>query len=192
MTFARVWRRIAAFLLDYLFIAAYIALLIAISVGLGFSPLRNGFRAMFANPNSSELSAFLCYSWLRSFFTLRSASALRGKRPGVNGGWGCASSDTHGARLSLPRSLLRSLLKFVPWELTHACLWRIPGWPLAPTAPPPIITVGLALVWVIVAANLVSMLVSVKRQALYDWIAGTYVIALPYPIRTPASGITLE
>ena len=95
--------------------------------------------------------------------------------------------DTHGARLSFPRSLVRSLLKFVPWELTHACLWHIPGWPLAPTTPSPIITAGLVLVWVLVAAYLVSMLVSKKHQALYDWIAGIYVIVAPHPGRTQAS-----
>lgn len=72
----------------------------------------------------------------------------------------------------------------MPWELTHACLWRIPGWPLAPTPPSAVITAGLVLVWVLVAAYLVSMLVSKKHQALYDWIAGTYVIVVPHPRRT--------
>ncbi|HEY6412027.1 MAG TPA: hypothetical protein VIY29_31595, partial [Ktedonobacteraceae bacterium] len=92
-----------------------------------------------------------------------------------------------GARLSLPRSFARSLLKFVPWELTHACLWRIPGWPLAPTTPSPIITAGLVLVWILVGAYLVSMLASKKHQALYDWIAGSYVIVVPRPGGTQAS-----
>jgi uncharacterized RDD family membrane protein YckC len=59
MTFAHVQQRIGAFLLDYLVIAAYLVLLIIMSVGLGFGPLRSVFRAMFANPNRSELSAFL-------------------------------------------------------------------------------------------------------------------------------------
>ncbi len=59
MTFASVWQRFGAFLLDYLIIAAYIVLLIIVSVGLGFGPLRSVFRAMFADPNISEFSAFL-------------------------------------------------------------------------------------------------------------------------------------
>ena len=59
MTFAKVWQRMGAFLLDYLIIAAYLVLLVIISVGLGFGPLRSVFRAMFADPNSSEFSAFL-------------------------------------------------------------------------------------------------------------------------------------
>ncbi len=59
MTFTNAWQRIGAFLLDYLIIAAYLVLLVIISVGLGFGPLRSVFRALFADPNSSEFSAFL-------------------------------------------------------------------------------------------------------------------------------------
>lgn len=186
MTFANVWQRIAAFLLDYLIIAAYLALLVIISVGLGFGPLRSIFQAMFANPNSSEFSAFLLLVLpVVLYFALLECSSWQatwGKRK-----MGLRVIDTHGARLSFPRSLVRSLLKFLPWELTHACLWRIPGWPLAPTTPSPVITAGLVLVWILVAAYLVSMLVSKKHQAVYDWIAGTYVIVVPHPGRTKTS-----
>jgi uncharacterized RDD family membrane protein YckC len=186
MTFANVWQRIGAFLLDYLIIAAYIVLLVIISFGLGFGPLRSVFRAMFADPNSSEFSAFLLLVLpVILYFALLECSSWQatwGKRK-----MGLCVIDTYGVRLSFPRSLVRSLFKFVPWELTHACLWRIPGWPLAPTTPSPIITAGLVLAWILVAAYLVSMLVSKKHQALYDWITGTYVIVVQHPGRTQAS-----
>jgi uncharacterized RDD family membrane protein YckC len=180
MTFANVRQRSGAFLLDYLIIAAYLVLLVTISVGLGFGPLRSAFRAMFADPNRSEFSAFLLLVLpVILYFALLECSSWQatwGKRK-----IGLRVIDTQGARLSLLRSLVRSLLKFLPWELTHACLWRIPGWPLAPTTPSPVITAGLVLVWVLVAAYLVSILVSQKHQALYDWIAGTFVIVVPHP-----------
>ena len=186
MTFANVRQRIGAFLLDYLIIVAYIVLLVIISVGLGFGPLRSVFSAMFADPNRSEISAFLLLVFpVILYFTLLECSSWQatwGKRK-----MGLCVIDTHGARLSFPRSLVRSLLKFAPWELTHACLWRIPGWPLAPTTPSPIVTAGLVLVWILVAAYLVSILVSKKHQALYDGNAGTYVIVVPHPGRTQAS-----
>ena len=175
MTFANVWQRFKAFLLDYLIIAAYIVLLTIVSVGLGLGPLRSLFRVIFADPNSSELSAFLLLVLpvilYFAFFEHSSWQATWGKRK-----MGLHVTDMHGSRLSFPRALARSLLKFVPWELTHACLWRIPGWPLAPTPPSPIITAGLVLVWVAVAAYLLSLLVSKEHQALYDWIARTYVV----------------
>jgi uncharacterized RDD family membrane protein YckC len=186
MPFANVWQRIGAFLLDYLIISAYLVLLVIIGVGLGFGPLRSMFRAMFADPNSSEFSAFLLLVLpvilYFALFECSSWQATWGKRK-----MGLRVVDTRGARLSFPRSFARSLLKFVPWELTHACLWRIPGWPLAPTTPSPIITAGLLLVWVLIGAYLLSLLVSKNHQALYDWIAGTYVIVVPRPGRIQAS-----
>jgi uncharacterized RDD family membrane protein YckC len=143
--------------------------------------------AMFADPTSSEFSAFLLLVLpvllYFALFECSSWQATWGKRK-----MGLRVITTYGARLSLPRSLTRSLLKLLPWELTHACLWRIPGWPLAPTTPSLLITAGLALVWILVGADLVSLLVSKKHQALYDWIAGTYVLLVPRPGRSQTSG----
>jgi uncharacterized RDD family membrane protein YckC len=185
MTFATLWQRLRAFLLDYLLIAAYLVLLVILSVGLGFGPLRGVFTALFADPNRSEASAFLLLVLpVLLYFALcehSSWQATWGKRK-----LGLRVTDLSGDRLSLPRSLVRSLLKLAPWELTHACLWRIPGWPLAPSSPTPIIIAGLVLVWVLVGAYLVSLLVSKKHQALYDWIAGAVVVRVPSPGRPAA------
>ena len=180
MLFATIWQRIKAFLLDYLIIAAYMVFLVIIGVGLGSGPLRNVFQVMFADPNISEFSAFLLLVLpVILYFSLLEHSpnqATWGKRK-----VGLGVIDRHGARISFLRSLVRALIKFLPWELTHACLWRIPGWPLAPTTPSPIIIAGLSMVWILVAAYLVSMFVSKKHQAIYDWIAGTYVIIVRNP-----------
>lgn len=181
--FANLRLRIAAFLLDYLVIAAYIIVLIVVSVVLGFGPLRQTFQRLFANPNSSEMSAFLLLVLpvilYFSFFESSSWQATWGKRK-----LGLRVTDNHGERLSLARSLVRSLIKFLPWELTHACLWRIPGWPFNPQTPSTIISAGLILVWVLVGAYVISLLVSKKHQALYDMIAGSYVVLVPQLSRT--------
>lgn len=181
--FANLRLRIAAFLLDYLIIAAYIIVLIVVSVLLGLGPLRQAFQGLFANPNSSELSAFLLLVLpVILYFALFESStwqATCGKRK-----VGLRVTDTHGERLSFARSLVRSLIKFLPWELTHACLWRIPGWPFNPQTPSPIISAGLVLVWVIAGAYVISLLVSKKHQTLYDLIAGSYVVLAPQLSRT--------
>jgi hypothetical protein len=78
--------------------------------------------------------------------------------------------------VSALRALWRNALKLIPWELTHACLWRIPGWPLAPETPPLWITVGLILVWVVVAVYVLSLALSQRGQTLYDWLAGVRVV----------------
>ena len=175
MIFASLKKRIAAFLLDYIIISAYIILLVVVGVGLGSGPLKSMFRLLFANPNISELSAFIILVFpvilYFTFFEHSSWQATWGKRK-----MGLIVTDAKGGRISFIRSFVRSCLKFIPWELTHACIWRIPNWPLSPLTPPPIIIAGLILVWVIVAAYLLSIFYTKKHQALYDGIAGTYVV----------------
>jgi len=167
--------RTLAFLLDYILIVVYIGVLIVVSISLGFGPLRAVFLKLFADPNSSEITAFLLLVVpVILYFALFECSprqATWGKQR-----MGLLVTNTHGKRLSLARSLLRSLLKFVPWELTHACLWRIPGWPLAPKVFPLISVVGLVLVWVIVGVYVLSLFVSKIHQTLYDLLAGTRVV----------------
>ena len=174
--FASLRQRIGAFLFDYLVISLYIVLLGLISFGVGSGPLQGAFAAMFANPDISQFSAFLLLVLpVILYFALLESSAWQatlGKRK-----LGLRVVDQQGAQLTFPRALVRALLKFLPWELTHACLWRIPGWPLAPTTPSPLVTAGLILVWILAAAYLISMFASKKHQALYDRIAGTLVIA---------------
>lgn len=175
---ASVGRRMGAFLLDYLLISVYLALLVAISVGLGQGPLQSLFHTLFADPNRSELSAFLMLVLpVILYFAILESSpwqATVGKRV-----LGLRVTGAQRDRLNFPRALARSVLAFVPWELTHACLWRIPGWPLAPAPPAPIIAAGLVLVWVILAVYLASMLLSKKHQALYDTLTNAYVIQAP-------------
>lgn len=167
--------RIEAFLLDYIIIAAYIGLLIATSFLLRLGPLRKTFRKLFANPNSSELTSFLLLVLpVILYFALSESSlwqATWGKRK-----MGIRVTNLHETRLSLPWSLLRSFIQFLPWELAHACLWRIPGWPSAPKTPPPIISAGLVFVWILVAAYLISMFTSKTHQTLYDRLVGAFVV----------------
>jgi uncharacterized RDD family membrane protein YckC len=179
MRFANLWQRSGAFLFDYLIIVAYTILLVIMSVG----PLQSVVQGLFADPNRSEISAFLLLVVpVILYFALCEQSpwqATWGKRK-----MRLRVTDMHGARIRLARSMLRSLLKFVPWELAHACLWRIPGWPLAPTTPSPRISAWLVLVWMLAVVYLVSTLVRKNHQALYDWIAGTCVVVMPHPEHT--------
>ena len=167
--------RLLAFLLDNIFIAVSISVLVAVGLALGFGPLRVAFPKLFTDPNSSELTAFVSLVLpVILYFALFECSpwqATWGKRK-----MGLLVTNSCGKRLSLARSLLRSLLKFVPWELTHACLWRIPGWPLAPKVFPPIIVAGLVLVWVIGGGYVLSLFTSKAHQTLYDLLAETRVV----------------
>jgi len=173
-TFASLWQRILAFALDYLVIGLYIGLITAVSFVIGsLSP--DVMSALFSNPASGQLTVFSALTLpVMFYFALTESSpwqASLGKRI-----LRLQVVRQSGDRLSVGQSILRSAVKLIPWELAHACLWRIPGWPLNPAQPPPIIVAGLALVWIIAAAYFISLLMSKSRQTLYDRVAGAVVI----------------
>ena len=163
--------RLLAFAQDYLILGGYLLLLLWIGVTLiGFFP---GFsERISANPLLGQLLGFLSLSLpVGLYFAFSEASprqATWGKRR-----MHLQVVDTAGTRLSLPRALLRSALKFIPWELAHTCIWQLNGAGYDPT---PWIVAGFIVVWVIVEANAIAILVSKKHQALYDLVAGTLVV----------------
>src|SRR5690606_35144683 len=78
-----------------------------------------------------------------------------------------------GRRVRFGRALLRTALKFFPWELAHTCVWQF--WYGNPESAP-WIQAGLILVLALVGANLLSVALSPRRQALYDRLSGTMVV----------------
>jgi len=179
---AGLWVRGRAFALDYLPIAAYLSLIVVAGVvasRMG-QPVAN---RLFGGPLSGEASGFLLITLpVGLYFALSEASPRRatwGK-----GRTGLQVTDLAGGRMSRARSLSRTALKFVPWELAHACIWQIS---FAVDRSSPVYVVGFATVWLLVAANVVSLLASPKRQTLYDRIAGTLVVSRSLPVR-PSRG----
>ncbi len=81
--------------------------------------------------------------------------------------------DAQGNQLSLVHALARNLLKFVPWELAHTCIW---SFAFSHGNPPAWINAALAIVYILIGANFCSILLSKMHQSLYDFIARTYVI----------------
>lgn len=171
--YAGLWPRLLAFALDYLILGGYLLLLLWVGVSLigafpGFS------ERISANPLLGQLVGFTSLTLPVSlYFALSEASARQAT-------WGkrrlqLQVSDTAGARLSLPRALLRTALKFVPWELAHTSIWQLSA---SSGEPPPLVMAGFILVWVLVGANLLAVLLTPRRQALYDLLAGTQVTQL--------------
>lgn len=176
-------RRLVAFGVDYLVIAVYIVALWLISTGvaaLGLVP-----AGAFADPVRGQLIGFgLLTLPVVLYFALWEGSS-RGATPGKRAA-GLRVVAAGGAQLPWGRSLLRSALKFVPWELAHACLWRIPGWPGPAEAIPTGVALGLGVVWLLVASYLLMPIVSRSRQTPYDRVAGTSVVRLPRASPSPA------
>lgn len=168
-TYAPLRSRVIAFAYDYILIAGYLAGTVAAGMLLyAYFPAT---AALFAGPVSGQLAAFFVVTLpIGLYFILAESSARQAT-------WGKRRQGLHvtrsdGARLSVFRAAGRTALKFVPWELAHACIWHLKA---APQSPPPWTTWGLALVWTLVGANLACAWLSPTRQALYDRIAGTVV-----------------
>jgi hypothetical protein len=81
-----------------------------------------------------------------------------------------------GKRLRPWRSLLRSAVKFLPWELAHFTIWHYVYATTAHAQPPPWTTISLAFVYVLVAAYLISLVMGETHRTLYDRVAGSRVL----------------
>lgn len=169
-THAGLGARTVAFVLDYLLIAAYLTVLVAGGAALrGASPSTSD--ALFGSAGAGQITGFLLITLpVTAYFALSESSSRQatwGKRRR-----GLTVTDTAGAQVSFSRAFARTLLKFVPWELAHTCIWQI-SFAADPSAPAYL--AGFVAVWVLVGANIASLLASPTRQTLYDRLAGTRV-----------------
>jgi uncharacterized RDD family membrane protein YckC len=82
-----------------------------------------------------------------------------------------------GARVGLGRSLARSAIKFLPWEIAHTAIWHVPGKPFV-SMPAPINFLGYAVA--LAGAGIFAAAVFRGRgRTPYDLFAGTMVVEVP-------------
>jgi uncharacterized RDD family membrane protein YckC len=81
-------------------------------------------------------------------------------------------TDVAGGRIGLGKSLLRSAVMLIPFELNHAVMFH-----LAPrNAPPqPVFFFGIAAIWVVIAIYIAAILLTRRRQSVHDLVASTVV-----------------
>lgn len=159
--------RIIAFLWDYAIISGYLLLL----VGLSFV-MRPALLPLFTtSPLLSELTGFLFITLpVYLYFSLcegSKAQATWGKYK-----MGIIVADMNGNAAGLGTSLLRSALKFLPWELAHFTIWHM----VMPNPyPDGLIYSLLAAVYGLVLLYFVSPWFSKNKQTCYDYLAGTVI-----------------
>jgi uncharacterized RDD family membrane protein YckC len=169
-------RRLAAFGLDYLLIAGYLVVLGAVGTALTLGPLGEWWRALTSSPLRMDAIAFLTSILpVIVYFAL-----LDGGARGAT--WGkrrmrIRVSSEGGGPLGAGRALVRSVVKFLPWQLAHTSLLHIPGWPTEPRQPPIWVIVGMATVWAIVGIYIVTALARADGRSLYDLVAGSRVVS---------------
>lgn len=109
----------------------------------------NLIAALFGSPLAGQASGFLLVTVPVSlYFALQEAAPAQAT-------WGkgrCRLKvvGAGGRQLSFSRALARTALKFLPWELAHACIWQAR---FAPAELPPPIAAGFVLVWVLVGGG---------------------------------------
>lgn len=167
-------RRIAAFGVDYLIIAGWIGLITAVGFGAGaILGIERGPVLSQADKLRGHAISFLGLTLpVILYFAIAESSrwqATIGKRA-----LGLRVQTVTGARIGLGRSLARSAIKFLPWEIAHTAIWHVPGQPFV-SMPAPINFLGYAVA--LAGAGLFAVTVFVGRgRTPYDLVAGTMVV----------------
>jgi len=125
-------------------------------------------------PFSAELVGFLARTTqVVLYFALLEAPAWQatfGKRA-----LGIVVAGPAGGRLTVGRALAREAVRFLPWELSHAIIWRLALSP-AKNSFPAWARVGFALVYLLVFAYLVTLFFGSQHRTIYDRLASSWVL----------------
>ena len=171
VTPASPWRRIAAYLVDYfVFILPLLGLL-----SLGAWAL----LSFDINPSSDN-------AWLNQgivilvltvpvvlYFALSEASRFQatvGKRL-----LKVSVVDSSGHQATLKQTVLRTVVKLLPWEFFHTIYWHWEGWPTNPAPPTTFQIIAMTVGWLVMGWFVVCLFVS-SGHTPYDWAAGTVVV----------------
>jgi uncharacterized RDD family membrane protein YckC len=168
--YAGFWKRAGAFALDYIIILLY--LLILGLIGFLINSLGGTFSWLFADRIRAQLSGFLLITLpVTLYFALGESSPQRAtwgkKRLGLQ------VTDYDAERISVWRSLVRTTLKFIPWEIAHTFVWTVA---FSPADTPAWVNVSIILVYALIGLNLAFLIFTKKHQTIYDLLAKTCVI----------------
>lgn len=170
-------RRLLGFGADYLVIALYLVVLLGLSAATLASGIGHVYSAVWSNAGSAELAGFILLTApVVLYFSIFEASR-RGATPGKRI-LRLRVINVRGGQLGLGRSLLRSAVKFLPWELAHFTVWHLVYETASHHNPPAWTVLTLGLVYVLVALFLVSLFIGREHRSVYDRIAGSRVIGV--------------
>ena len=168
-TDAGFWQRAGAFGLDYVIILLYLAVIALLFL------LINSFFDLnewaFSGRVRAQTSAFLIVTLPVTLYFAFSEASRRQASWGKQR-MGLIVTDNDGNRIGIGRSLGRTLLKFIPWELSHTLIWEIY---FQTNVNAILINMGFILVYVLIGLNIASLVLSRTHQTLYDFLAGTRV-----------------
>ncbi|WP_026691761.1 RDD family protein [Alteribacter aurantiacus] len=159
--------RFKAFMIDYIVILIYLSGLLVVSLFLypSIQQLFNG--SLFMN----QLFGFLLVTLPISVYFIISDSKIGtqsfGKRKS-----GIRVVDMNGEPLSVSHNALRTVLKFLPWELSHFAVYRFSaGGEVALS-----LYLLTGVIYTLIFIYIVTAIFSKRRQSLYDFVLRTQVV----------------
>jgi uncharacterized RDD family membrane protein YckC len=168
-------KRLKAFAFDYLIILAYILVMAGVNFGITLrGRMIEEISPYFASPVIKDVVAFLTLILpVILYFALQESSPRQGT-------WGKRKAGirvitAQGESLTKIQALVRSLVKFLPWQIAHTSIYQIREVVPEGRAAPFDIT-GFVLVYILIGIYLAAMFISKKRRTPYDWISGSYVV----------------
>lgn len=168
---AQMWRRIQAFMFDYLLILGYLAVLATAGLLLTLGPMGSEWSALVSTPWRMDLLAFFTTVLpVIAYFTWseRSADGATWGKKRV----GLRVVGLGGRRIGGGQALARSVAKFLPWQMAHTALLHTIA-----SADPPAWTVWvLGAMWVLVAAYLIGLTQFGGGRTIYDRLSASQVV----------------
>jgi len=165
-------RRICAFLIDYCLIAIYIGALVFTTITIVGTEAE--IPSTITDKMRGHAIAFITLTlpvWL--YFTLSEASstgATFGKRL-----LRLQVKRRNREQVSFAAASIRNGGKFLPWEVSHAAIWYVPGRPFLDIMPP--LNLGISFIATLAAISFFLSLFIGNGDTPYDRLSGTYVSA---------------
>ncbi|RLL48276.1 RDD family protein [Oceanobacillus piezotolerans] len=161
--------RFKAFMIDYLLILAYLMIVLIINIFL-FPSLQDLFKQ---SPILAELSGFLMVTLPISLYFIISDSNRIGQSFGKKT-TGIKVIEKNGESPSIIRLTYRTIIKFLPWELSHFLVYRLIY--IGDGEVPLIYFVIGGVIYVLILVYILSAVFSKKKQSVYDKLVGMYVV----------------
>lgn len=164
--------RCKAFLIDYLFILIYLVVLFIFNVFL-FPSLQDFFNGSLI---VAQFTGFLMVTFPISLYFIISDSKMGGQSFGKRK-TGIRVVGKNGDTLSILHATFRTILKFLPWELSHFLVYRLIY--IGDGEVPIIYYLIGGLIYALMFAYILTAIFTKKKQSLYDLLAKTQVVKVP-------------
>ncbi|PYZ96408.1 hypothetical protein CR205_11835 [Alteribacter lacisalsi] len=161
--------RFKAFMIDYSIIIIYLLLLLVTSVFL-YPQIQYVFTG---SPATAQLAGFLLVTMPVSVYFIVGDSAMGGQTFGKRA-VEIRTVTEAGEPVSVFRAIVRTALKFLPWELSHFLVYRLMY--LEDTSVPIVYYILGGTIYALMFAYILTAIFTRKKQTLYDLIVQTKVV----------------